>query len=381
MYDVLSGCTKEFSRPDKLKSHLMTHSCVKPYNCDICGRDFARKPHYTEHMRGHRNDYPYNCEKCKRGFFRPKLLREHRCEDANGQLRKKRLFQPRRMKRKPGRPRKVIKAENHERKTNKNVYLEGGLGHRKFVIETVEILPKQNEKSNEKDNEISSNLEVGDDNDCADNSQEVDDECAEMTGKGSKEPNGQEIEEKLTECVNMSGDSADVYAELETEKLPKKPKPECYVKISPSLVPVSMVEHFVTVQLTTTRGQDGSEIQTQLIPASDIGGQIQFATPVPGLQIPSSAAATFHPIQIIEGQPMTLTVSHGEQLGDLGVGESNVIDIPVDIVTVSNEEAMLCAQDVSNDGDASEQAYGTLVNYAPDHLLNTSVEILGPENI
>lgn len=375
LYDDLSGCTKEFSRPDKLKSHLMTHSCVKPYSCDICGRDFARKPHYTEHMRGHRNDYPYNCEKCKRGFFRPKLLREHRCEDANGQLRKKRLFQPRRMKRKPGRPRKVIKAESLEKRTNKNVYLEGGMGHRKFVIETVEILPKQNEK----DNKTSSNLGAEDDNECDDNSQEVDDECAEMTGKESKEPNDQEIDEKQTECENMSGDGAEVYNELETEKPLKKPKPECYVKISPSLVPVSMVEHFVTVQLTTTRGEDGNEIQTQLIPASEIGGQIQFATPVPGLQIPSSAAATFHPIQIIEGQPMTLTVSQGEQLGDLGVGEPNVIDIPVDIVTVSNEEAMLCAQEVSN--DASEQTYGTLVHYTPDHLLNSSVEILGPENI
>ena len=46
------GCDKEFSRPDKLKSHIITHSGIKPYRCSICGKDFARRPHLKEHERG-----------------------------------------------------------------------------------------------------------------------------------------------------------------------------------------------------------------------------------------------------------------------------------------------------------------------------------------
>ncbi|XP_053402137.1 zinc finger protein 341-like isoform X2 [Mercenaria mercenaria] len=380
-FKAVCGCTKEFCRPDKLKAHLITHSSVKPYSCDICGKDFARKPHYNEHMRGHRNDYPYNCEKCKRGFFRPKLFKEHKCEDANGQLKKKRLFQPRRVKRKPGRPRKVMKTDNRDNKGSKSIYLEHGKGT--FLIEKLEIVPKDKEKQELSDKETVSQSEIETENDNGENSNNASEEPIE-TLEETQENVANVEKEQENEDENRTTDGSDTVAVEESENMnvSKKPKPECYVKISPTLVPVSMVERYVTVQLTTTNGGDGGEIQTQLIPASEIGGQIQFATPVPGLQIsPSSSATTFHPIQIIEGQPMTLTVSQGDHLGDIGVGESNVIDIPVDIVTVSNDEAMLCTQEVTNDGDASEQTYGTLVNYAPDHLINSSVEILGPENM
>lgn len=377
VYFCFVGCTKEFSRPDKLKAHLISHSSVKPYSCDICGKDFARKPHYTEHMRGHRNDYPYNCEKCKRGFFRPKLFKEHKCEDANGQLKKKRLFQPRRVKRKPGRPRKIMKNDYSEEKVPKNVYLEHGKA--KFLIEKVELLQKNKEKETDSAKETDNEPETQQVNKDAENDDNVRDET---TSEGTSEEAVSTETEPEKEAETQSVSNTDIASETDTAKSAKKPKPECYVKISPTLVPVSMVERYVTVQLTTTNGGDGGEIQTQLIPASEIGGQIRFTAPVPGLQMsPSSSATAFHPIQIIEGQPVTLTVSQGDQLGGLGVGDSNVIDIPVDIVTVSNDEAMLCAQEVTSEGEAAEQAYSALVNYAPDHMINSSVEILGPENM
>lgn len=375
-FKAVCGCTKEFSRPDKLKAHLISHSSVKPYSCDICGKDFARKPHYTEHMRGHRNDYPYNCEKCKRGFFRPKLFKEHKCEDANGQLRKKRVFQPRRLKRKPGRPRKVIKNDNLDGKSSKNVYLEHGKS--KFLIEKVQVMPKREEKQSVKDTEANLKVEGQVDNETVET---VKDEMVD-TSRGAVEENT-DIELEPEEQGEGQADSdTNMLTDTENVKAAKKPKPECYVKISPTLVPVSMVERYVTVQLTTTNGGEDGEIQTQLIPASELGGQLRFTTPVPGLQMsPSSSATTFHPIQIIESQQVTLTVSQADQLSGMGVGESNVIDIPVDIVTVSNDEGMLCAQEVTNESDSVEQTYGTLVSYAPDHMINSSVEILGPENM
>ena len=329
-------------------------------------------------MRGHRNDYPYNCEKCKRGFFRPKLYAEHKCEDANGQLKKKRLFQPRKIKRKPGRPRKVLKNDPKDTKGAKSLYLDHPKG--KFLLENLEIMPKEGVKLSSVDKESTSTQEFDAKNDNTESSSNVSEEQIETSVDTQEDVASMKIEHN-NDVENRSEDSPDIVEETESSKVIKKPKPECYVKISPTMVP-RMVERYVTVQLTTANGGDGGEIQAQLIPASEIGGQIQFTTSVPGLQIsPSSSAATFHPIQIIEGQPMTLTVSQGDHLGDIGVGESSVIDIPVDIVTVSNDEALLCAQEVTNDGDASDQQYGTLVNYTPEHLINTSVEILGPENM
>ncbi|KAL4233986.1 hypothetical protein ACF0H5_005641 [Mactra antiquata] len=369
-FRTVSGCPKEFSRPDKLKVHLLTHSSEKPFTCETCGKDFTRKPHYTEHMRGHKNDYPYNCERCKRGFFRPKLFREHKCEGANGQIKKKRVFQPRRVKRKPGRPRKIMRAEVN--KSKNLVFLEHSSG-----LYVMEKSPKDNKDentadvSNTEEDKLPTIVHIADSPDKNSDDQEVRLETLQ------KEAENVDVHESVSKETGN--------ADNEVQNTVKKPKPECYVKLSPAIVPMSVVEGYVTVQLTSTNAGDNTELQTQLIPASELNGQIQFTAPVPGghLQIsPSSSSAhTFHPIQIIDGQPV-FTVSQGDQLTDLGVCETTgVIDIPVDIVTVSNDQAMLCAQEVTNSGDNADQGYPTLINYGPEHLINTSVEMLTPENM
>lgn len=375
-FRTVCGCTKEFVRPDKLKAHLMTHSNVKPFSCELCGKDFLRKPHYTEHMRSHNQDYPYNCENCKRGFFRPKLFKEHRCVNAKGEWIKKRAFQPRRMRRKPGRPRKVIKTDKSNQ-SSKNVYLN----HSKEK-QSSEEGPKQDNIDVE-NRDKSENEPVDEEINTEESAKS---ESIEQT-LGESQENSESLNDKEqaeSEYIEESEETRS-YTEprdLDSEPAVKKPKTECYVKISPNLVPVSVVERYVTVQYTPTNSGDGTDIQTQVIPASELPGHIQF-TSMPGghIQIsPSSSATAFHPIQIIEGQQVTFTVSQSDQLGDMGVGEPSVIDIPVDIVTVSSDEAMLCAQEVTNDCDATEQGYSTL-SYAPDHLINSSVEMLSPENM
>ena len=99
----------------------------------------------------------------------------------------------------------------------------------------------------------------------------------------------------------------------------------------------------------------------------------------------------FHPLQIIDSQPVTLTMTPNDQLGTLGVGDANVIDIPVDIVTVADERTLVCTQEMANCGDSGEQTYASIADYGTgeagdvvlqgsENLMN-SVEILQPENV
>ena len=168
---------------------------------------------------------------------------------------------------------------------------------------------------------------------------------------------------------------------------PKKPKPECYVKTPAA----SLMEHFVTVHLTNAGDADGNSVQAHLIPA----GTSQAEIHIPGgsaaaqIQISPSANSAFQPITILETQPVTLTVSQQEQLQSLGVSSTDVIDIPVDIVTVSDEQAIVCSE-VVNSGAADVQTYvtcdgqiedfttadGDEVLHSADNLMNAAVEIL-----
>ncbi|XP_025116073.1 zinc finger protein 341-like isoform X3 [Pomacea canaliculata] len=100
------GCNKEFNRPDKLKSHIITHSGIKPFKCSVCGKGFSRRPHLMEHERGHNADYRFKCEKCGKGYFRAKLFNVHKCQPDRSRA-EPQLFRPRN-RRKIGRPRKRL---------------------------------------------------------------------------------------------------------------------------------------------------------------------------------------------------------------------------------------------------------------------------------
>ena len=102
---LITGCTKEFNRPDKLKAHIIAHAGVKPYECRTCCRTFTRRPHLREHERVHMQSFQFRCERCNQGFLRQKLLKQHKCTgktSSSGRTRK------RAFRRKVGRPRKKL---------------------------------------------------------------------------------------------------------------------------------------------------------------------------------------------------------------------------------------------------------------------------------
>ncbi|PWN22696.1 hypothetical protein BCV69DRAFT_296677 [Microstroma glucosiphilum] len=86
-------CTKTFAkhRSYNLKTHLRSHSQLKPFACSSCTRAFSRKHDLERHARVHSGDRPYICEVCGRGFPRSDALRRHwrvekECGDKAGEL-------------------------------------------------------------------------------------------------------------------------------------------------------------------------------------------------------------------------------------------------------------------------------------------------------
>ena len=73
------GCNKIFDRAYNFKSHLKSHSTVKPFECAHCSLRFARGHDLKRHEKIHdknRND-SYKCDNCGKKFSRSDALNRH----------------------------------------------------------------------------------------------------------------------------------------------------------------------------------------------------------------------------------------------------------------------------------------------------------------
>ncbi|NXR53711.1 ZF64A protein, partial [Hippolais icterina] len=57
-------CSKCFSRKDKLKMHMRSHTGVKPYKCKHCEYAAADSSSLNKHQRIHSNERPFKCQIC-----------------------------------------------------------------------------------------------------------------------------------------------------------------------------------------------------------------------------------------------------------------------------------------------------------------------------
>lgn len=324
-------------------------------------------------------------------------MKEHRCFNEDGQPIAKRAFKPRMNRRKAGRPRKKMITITDSKS---NPFLSVPVDS-----PTIKSRPQRSARSRSKRivaGKLNDELNDAEQTKQPDNKKEAEPVSVPIETHDTNTVNAQTgivnnptmivkaVKENVVE-VRIPETGVIETVEDKGPKL-KKPKPECYVKTPPA----SLMEHFVTVHLTNTVDTDGNSIQAHLIPT----GTSQAEVHIPGgssaaqIQISPSPNSAFQPITILETQPVTLTVSQQEQLQSLGVqslgvSSSDIIDIPVDIVTVSDEQAIVCSEVVSS-GAADEQTYvtcdgqiedfgtveGDEVLHSADNLMNAAVEIL-----
>ena len=76
------GCDKTFSRPSRLKTHMLGHSGQRPFKCDLCDKDFTRNAHLKRHKQiNHEGlksaNQEVQCDQCEGTFANKHSLRKH----------------------------------------------------------------------------------------------------------------------------------------------------------------------------------------------------------------------------------------------------------------------------------------------------------------
>ncbi|XP_060645858.1 transcription factor Ouib [Drosophila nasuta] len=71
-------CPLKFYTPHLLRRHMLSHLCQKPYPCQYCGQTFADHSGRIQHERNRHTNYkPYKCTKCDKAFAVSNKLKTH----------------------------------------------------------------------------------------------------------------------------------------------------------------------------------------------------------------------------------------------------------------------------------------------------------------
>ena len=79
---VCEICGKSFHAAYILKEHILTHSDIKRYTCDICGRQLWNDSCYRRHMMNIHGQ-KISCDHCNKDFSSPVGVKIHK-RDAHG---------------------------------------------------------------------------------------------------------------------------------------------------------------------------------------------------------------------------------------------------------------------------------------------------------
>merc|ERR1712126_117258 len=74
---VCTICEKQLGSVASLKTHLLTHTKEKPFQCDQCDQTFTQKVNCERHQAIHTGVEPYICKFCEKGFNRSNKVKRH----------------------------------------------------------------------------------------------------------------------------------------------------------------------------------------------------------------------------------------------------------------------------------------------------------------
>lgn len=70
-------CSLRFFYPNDLKKHMLKHSGVKSFQCEVCKKSYGKRWTLTEHMKIHNNVKNFICSTCSRAFTQKCTLKGH----------------------------------------------------------------------------------------------------------------------------------------------------------------------------------------------------------------------------------------------------------------------------------------------------------------
>jgi hypothetical protein len=70
-------CDMKFYNGNELKNHIVKHTGVKLFQCNVCLKSYGRKKTLAEHMRIHADDRRFKCEHCGQSFVQKCSWRGH----------------------------------------------------------------------------------------------------------------------------------------------------------------------------------------------------------------------------------------------------------------------------------------------------------------
>ncbi|XP_050422775.1 zinc finger protein 569-like [Adelges cooleyi] len=70
-------CGKKWRTVTELKSHIQSHSTIRPYVCEVCGQAYKMKKALDVHVGMHNGIHPFTCEYCHKSFTQKVGLQKH----------------------------------------------------------------------------------------------------------------------------------------------------------------------------------------------------------------------------------------------------------------------------------------------------------------